>query len=638
VLTVSKGVLGAMLTLATALATQAHAQPTLNRTVAPNDNVRAAGVVSQRVLKVRLVAGRGKWRPEGPESPELDVAAFAEDGGPLLAPGPMLRVTTGTAIAVTVLNTLDGPLFVHGLVTRPAQVDSVLAVPPGQEREVRFVPGAPGTYHYWATTGNNLAIAARRGFDSQLGGALIVDEAGAPPSDRVFVISEWRIRPGPPATSQPLFTINGQSWPFTERLAAVIGQTVHWRWVNLTSTSHPMHLHGFYFSVAGTGSGLAYNRFAADQQPLVVTQNMSMGSTMEMSWTPDRPGQWLLHCHMLGHVTPDMRFWSPDAAQHTGHGDHDISQTMAGMVMGISVTGDAKTATASSQPIRRLTLAAYRRSSYWGLNDAYAFALEDGDKEPTADAISVPGPPIILTRGQPVEITIRNRMPEPTSVHWHGIELESYYDGVPGFSGTNGSTTPLIAPGESFVVRFTPPRAGTFIYHTHSHDDHQLASGLYGALIVLEPGQTFDPTVDHVLVIGMTGPLDAREPNRLSIVVNGKGAELNIPIGPQPRLRLKAGVPHRLRLINITTVAEASVSLLSPSGPLEWQPVAKDGAGLPANQQVLRPASGQLVAVGETYDFIVTARSAGPMWLEVRYAPTGMWIQQLPIAVDVPTN
>jgi hypothetical protein len=101
---------------------------------------------------------------------------------------------------------------------------------------------------------------------------------------------------------------------------------------------------------------------------------------------------------------------------------------------------------------------------------------------------------------------------------------------------------------------------------------------------------------------------------------------------------LKAGVPNRLRLINITTVAEASVSLLSPSGPLEWQPVAKDGADLPANRQVLQPASGQQVAVGETYDFMVTARSAGPMWLEVRYAPTGMWIQQLPIAVDVPPN
>ena len=57
-LTVSKGVLGAMLALATALATQAAAQPTLNRTVAPNDNVRPAGVVSQGVLKVRLVAGR----------------------------------------------------------------------------------------------------------------------------------------------------------------------------------------------------------------------------------------------------------------------------------------------------------------------------------------------------------------------------------------------------------------------------------------------------------------------------------------------------------------------------------------------------------------------------------------------------
>ena len=55
-------------------------------------------------------------------------------------------------------------------------------------------------------------------------------------------------------------------------------------------------------------------------------------------------------------------------------------------------------------------------------------------------------------------------------------------------------------------MRFTPPRAGTFIYHTHLHDERQLTSGLYGALIVVEQGETFDPTLDHVIVIGRGGP------------------------------------------------------------------------------------------------------------------------------------
>ena len=55
--------------------------------------------------------------------------------------------------------------------------------------------------------------------------------------------------------------------------------------------------------------------------------------------------------------------------------------------------------------------------------------------------------------------------------------------------------TPLIQPGERFMVRFAPPRAGTFIYHTHMHDERQLGSGMYGALVVLEAGRAFDPGV-----------------------------------------------------------------------------------------------------------------------------------------------
>ena len=52
-------------------------------------------------------------------------------------------------------------------------------------------------------------------------------------------------------------------------------------------------------------------------------------------------------------------------------------------------------------------------------------------------------------------------------------------------------------PGQSFIVRITPPRAGTFIYHTHWHDEAQLAGGLYGPLLVMEPGDF--ATVDEEL-------------------------------------------------------------------------------------------------------------------------------------------
>ena len=103
------------------------------------------------------------------------------------------------------------------------------------------------------------------------------------------------------------------------------------------------------------------------------------------------------------------------------------------------------------------------------------------------------GPTLVLQRGEPVEITLVNRLAEPTAIHWHGMELDSYYDGVHGWSGVGTRITPLIEPGGTFAVRFTPPRTGTFIYHTHLHDDRQLTSGMYGALVVVEPGETFDP-------------------------------------------------------------------------------------------------------------------------------------------------
>jgi len=59
------------------------------------------------------------------------------------------------------------------------------------------------------------------------------------------------------------------------------------------------------------------------------------------------------------------------------------------------------------------------------------------------------GPPIVLIQGQPVEIEIVNKLRQPTAIHWHGIELESYYDGVPGWTGSNAEITPAIAPGSS---------------------------------------------------------------------------------------------------------------------------------------------------------------------------------------------
>src|SRR6266700_3415315 len=197
------------------------------------------------------------------------------------------------------------------------------------------------------------------------------------------------------------------------------------------------------------------------------------------------------------------------------------------------------------------------------------------------------GPPIILTRAEPVEIEVVNRLKEQTAIHWHGIELESYYDGVPGWSGVGNQITPSIEPGTSFVARMTPPRAGTFIYHTHWHDPSQLTNGIYGPLIVLPPGQKFDPASDLTFVfsIGDFGAL-----HELALI-NGT---------PQSKtLQLQAGKKYRIRLINISTNNQGmQVSLRDANGPVEWLNIAKDGIDL-----IPHPGKAQLtITVGETYD------------------------------------
>jgi hypothetical protein len=99
-------------------------------------------------------------------------------------------------------------------------------------------------------------------------------------------------------------------------------------------------------------------------------------------------------------------------------------------------------------------------------------------------------------------------------------------------------------------------------------------------------------------------------------------------------LTFKAGVPNRVRLINITTnFGGLNVSLISANEPLPWRLVAKDGADLPVSQQSTRPALRQRVTVGETYDFILEPSRTGPMWIEVRRG-NGEWVQQVRVAVE----
>jgi FtsP/CotA-like multicopper oxidase with cupredoxin domain len=610
--------------------------------IGTNDNRTPAGTFADNTLRLNLRAAEGIWRPEGASGPALQIQAFGDITSSLVIPAPLIRVPEGTDIRATVRNDLSMPLRVHGLCDRLADnaapgdktACAPLEVPPGETRSAAFKAAAPGTYHYWATT-TGMPFVFRAVGDTQLAGAFVVDpKGGATSDDRIFVITDWtsltldQLRdiaraddPGKVFNAiDPQFTfpINGLLWPATERLTYRVNDRVRWRVLNLTTQPHTMHLHGFYFEVDSLGDGLHSTHFAAEKQR-IVTQLMPPGATLAMTWTPERAGNWLFHCHIRDHVSPKRRLalsqssGSAAAADHAGHDDG--SAGMAGMILGITVTAPVDaTAAADAAPLRyrKLTLEMKTDPNRFGSEPAYGFVLSEGEAQPPA-AVPIPGPTLVLRRGEPVEITLVNKLPEGTAIHWHGMELESYYDGVHGWSGTFQRVTPLIEPGQSFVVRFTPPRSGTFMYHTHMHDDRQLKSGLYGAMLVMDEGATYDAATDHVFLMGRSGP-GADAP----AVLNG---EL------RPQTAWKAGVRHRIRLINITPSDVFTVSLQTTEGAVTWKPVAKDGAPLPPSR-CTPSAAKQIIGVGETYDFeYEAAPGRTTLWLEVR-SPGGKWMNQ----------
>ncbi len=579
-----------------------------------------------------LEARRAAWTPDTDVDTALTVLAFAARDGVPRIPGPLLRVTSGTVVEVHLANRdADTALVVHGLRpgtgsdagkgtgtgtdTGTGTGSDTVCVRAGESRTVYFTATEPGTYLYWATTtaGRTDPSESR---DGPLAGAIVVDDPDMPrdSSERILVLTALDVLPDStkPEPRDDLFdiAINGLSWPHTETLRYTVGDTVRWRVINATASEHPMHLHGFHFTVTARGSGARDTSYTESQRRTAVTEYIVAGSTVQLQWTPTRAGYWLYHCHINDHVIPfPLRDDTTRAHDSGTHGaDGHVQRSMAGLVMGIEVRSKTPTdvVAAVGAIARRLRLFASQSSASPIGDTAFArgYALQIGAETPPHDSISIPGPLLLLTRGERTAVTVVNRLPEATSVHWHGMELESYFDGVAGWSGADARRAPMIAPGDSFVAIMTPPRAGTFMYHPHMDEEDQLTAGMFGAMIVLEPSERFDAATDFPFIIGR-GIVDGTR----SAIVNGRRE-----FAP---MRLRVGTTYRFRFVNISANAPASVVLRTDSVPLRWIPRAKDGAVLSAAQAVEQSAQLQRIAVGETYDFTWTPARATRATLDI---------------------
>ena len=272
---------------------------------------------------------------------------------------------------------------------------------------------------------------------------------------------------------------------------------------------------------------------------------------------------------------------------------------MSGLVTGWRVLpGDGSVPRTSETNYRKLRLHVQSAAPRSGSLPHLGFVLQSGPAAPPRDSVAIPGSPIVLTRGEPVEIRVINHLPEATSIHWHGIELDSYFDGVSGWSGEVDRLAPPVAPRDSFAVRFTPPRSGTFIYHSHFEEERQLSSGMFGPLIVVEPGTRYDPEIDRNWVLGQI-----ESGTRGNPTLNGSHS---------PQLELVAGRQHRLRVININPNVPLVLEVLDDSVAVQWRAIAKDGADLPSAQARMGAARVRL-GVGETADFEFTPQRPGEL-------------------------
>ena len=567
----------------------ARQQP--NARAEANDNERRGGILRNGVLQIHLIAQKATWYPEAEDGPSKVVDAFGEPGAAPRIPGPLIRIPLGTTIDATITNALADTLIVLGIGGR----FDTLRIAPDQMKRVRHKPSAAGSYLYGASDvrGGKTRFGGTTG---QLVGGLIVDPITAAADDRIFIATGWD--PVPVAGNPYFLAMNGKSWPYTEKFVHTVGDTVRWRVLNGgggSAAHHPMHLHGFYYRVDARGGWSADTLYTQSQQRFVVTENLPGLSSMSLTWVPTRPGNWLFHCHNADHIAGTHRHAiagrvPPFPAVPVHDAKEHMLWDMSGLAHAITVVPrDGDRAEASVTPARAFRLLVQARPAYYGQRPGYGYTIQEGAIEPAGDSLLIPGPKLVLIRDQPVQITVVNRLPVHTAVHWHGIELESFYDGVAGWSGMGERVAPMIAPRDSFIVRFTPPRAGTFIYHAHMSDAVQLSRGLYGALLVVPPDQPLAADADHVMIVGF-----GRPGGTPSLLLNGSDK-------PAAMFR-KAGGKQRIRLINITPENNVVVTLSADAAPIRWTSIAKDGFDLPRAQRRSQLARVHLFP-GETYDF-----------------------------------
>jgi FtsP/CotA-like multicopper oxidase with cupredoxin domain len=212
----------------------------------------------------------------------------------------------------------------------------------------------------------------------------------------------------------------------------------------------------------------------------------------------------------------------------------------------------------------------------------------------------IPGPLIRVRVGDRLVVHFTNHLPEPTTVHWHGLRVPLRMDGVPGVS------QPPVSPGASFTYDFVVPDSGLFWYHPHVMSAAQVGFGLYGALLVEDPDDGVSVADQLVMVLSdlalnERGALESPEAGgSIANVFGREGTHVLLNGRKQSSLRVRSGAPQRWRIVNAAKSRYFNLDL----GGMMFTQIGGDG-GL---QEFAVERDTLLLAPGERADVIVTPR------------------------------
>lgn len=264
--------------------------------------------------------------------------------------GPTIEAVEGDRVRIYATNKLSAPTSVHwhGMFL-PSGMDGVAglsqaAIRPGETFKYEFTLRQHGTlmYHSHHDEMTQMALGMM---------GMFVIHPRKPSADYkvqrdfAMLLSEWSIsagasRPNPNAMSDfNVLTINAKSFPGTDSLVVKKGDRVRLRIGNLSAMDHhPIHIHGTYFKLTATEGG----PIPVGAQIPLSTILVPVGTTRDVEFVADAPGDWALHCHMTHHVMNQMGHGFPNTTGMKTDGlDDKIRKVVPGyMTMGQDGMGD----------------------------------------------------------------------------------------------------------------------------------------------------------------------------------------------------------------------------------------------------------------------------------------------------------